>query len=146
MDAYLSKPFNPSDLFAAVEGARSVERVTVAPAETEPPVDLERFRASLREAGIEEALGEMIEVFLGDAPERMAALEAAIRDGSPVDIASAAHAYKSAAATIGARALAALLRDAEYAGRDGESRRAAELLDRLQAEHTGVLDFLNRAA
>jgi CheY-like chemotaxis protein len=146
MDAYLSKPFNPADLFAAVEGARPAERAPVAPAESEPPVDLDTFRASLREAGIEDALAEMIEVFLGDAPERMTALEAAIRSGSAVDIASAAHAYKSAAATIGARGLAALLRDAEYAGKDGESRRAAELLDRLQAEHTGVLEFLNRAA
>lgn len=67
-----------------------------------PPsrVDLERFRADLSEAGVEEMLGDLLATFAEDAPIRFAALKQAARDRDPKAIERAAHAFKSGAGTI----------------------------------------------
>ncbi|HEX9084230.1 MAG TPA: hypothetical protein VF836_05800, partial [Gemmatimonadaceae bacterium] len=39
-----------------------------------PHVDVERFRADLRAAGVEEMIGTLLETFVEDAPVRFAAL------------------------------------------------------------------------
>src|SRR3989442_1277925 len=88
MSDYLAKPFKGHELFALVEG--SVERGSAvaspaaeAPAEpAAPPVDLEGFRATLREAGAEQALYSIVDTFVRQAPDRLAALAAATATGA----------------------------------------------------------------
>ncbi|NIM49800.1 MAG: response regulator [Gemmatimonadales bacterium] len=146
MSGYVVKPFKPHELFAVVEGWALATEVGDAPvmeaAESAPPVALEELRGMMREAGAEEAVDRMLEVFVVDAPERMAALEVAVASGDAERIREAAHAYKSAAGTMAAYHLAALLEEVERAGRAGDSAGASQLLGRVRQAHDAVLDYL----
>jgi HPt (histidine-containing phosphotransfer) domain-containing protein len=99
----------------------------------------------MREAGVEDAAGEMLAVFLTDAPSRMTAIEGAVAGGTPESVSRAAHAYTSAAGTIRATRLAELLREMEQAGGEGRVGRIAELLPRLLEEHERVTRCVARA-
>jgi two-component system, sensor histidine kinase and response regulator len=146
MSGYLAKPFQPGDLFAIVEtagedgGAPAV--ASPAPGTAAPPVDVERFRRELREAGAEEAVDAILDTFVAGAAERLEALAAAGAAGVARDLERAAHAYQSAAGAVGARHLAALLRELESAARDGDVGRAREGVDRVRAESQRVLEYL----
>jgi two-component system sensor histidine kinase/response regulator len=146
MTDYLTKPFKPDELFAKVEGwDRGVEEVPMDRGTSPPPVDLDGFRATMREAGVEDAAGEMIEVFLADAPPRMEAIEKAVTGGTPEAVSHAAHAYKSAAGTIQATRLAELLRGMELAGSKGDVSAIAGLFTAVRDEHARVLAYLRRS-
>lgn len=119
-------------------GARSMT-------EEELPISLEAFRAEMREQDLEELVDELIGAFLNDAPGRLEALQTAVESGSATDVSAAAHAYKSAAATMRADALAELLYQAESAGREGDVARSAELLPEIHRMHEGVLAQLRNA-
>ena len=110
MTDYLAKPFKAHELFALVEGTAEPKPAALPPLATlAPPVDLEGFRATLREAGAESALYSIIDTFVRQAPDRLAGLATAVASGTGDDIVKAAHVYRGAAATIGARELAELL-------------------------------------
>jgi HPt (histidine-containing phosphotransfer) domain-containing protein len=105
-------------------------------------VDVERFRAELREAGVEEMIGDLLDTFRQDAPARLAALEDAMRGGDPPTIQKAAHAFKSGAGTIRATALADMLARAEAAGRTNRLESLGELMEQIRAEYLAVLQEL----
>src|SRR6266480_16530 len=92
MTEYLAKPFKAHELFGMVE--RTVERPASAPVapppDLAPPVDLEGFRTTLREAGAEQALYSIVDTFVRQAPDRLAALAGAVAGGNGVEIAKAA--------------------------------------------------------
>jgi two-component system sensor histidine kinase/response regulator len=147
MNGYLSKPFRAHDLFAIVEGIG--EEHDGAPAETEPAapalaVDIDAFRRSMREAGAEEAVDAILELFAQTAPERVAALTSAMESGDAKAIASAAHAFKSPSSAIGALRLGGLLQEIELAGKAGDIARARAAFVGLDAETAAVLDQLRR--
>jgi HPt (histidine-containing phosphotransfer) domain-containing protein len=98
----------------------------------------------LREAGAEAALYGVLDTFLRQAPERLAAVAAAATSGSATDIARAAHAFRGAAATIGARELAEVLERAETAARAGELELAREACARIGPVANGVIDYLRQ--
>jgi HPt (histidine-containing phosphotransfer) domain-containing protein len=86
-------------------------------------VDLEGFRRTMREAGVEDAVDGILKTFVDTAQARIEALGAALAAGRPDDVARAAHAFKSAAGAIGASALADLLLELELAGKDQDLER-----------------------
>ncbi|MEO8139329.1 MAG: response regulator [Gemmatimonadota bacterium] len=140
MTGYLSKPFRPHELFAAVEG------LEVGPA-TAPPaasasMDLESFRRSMREAGAEEAVDGILEMFAQNIPERLAALTAGVAAKDAAEIARAAHAFKSPAAAIGALGLAGLLQEVELAAKQGAVDRASAAFALVLPEAEKVLRHL----
>ena len=145
MNGYLSKPYKPHELFAAAEGWPAAE--PAVPTSTEPeaqsPVDLVSFRQAMAEAGVEDAVDAMLEVFLRDAPGRLTDLEGAVQRGSAAEAAAAAHAFKSASSTIAARALADLLSQAELAGRAGDVGRLGGLVSPIRREYDAVSSYLN---
>ena len=102
-------------------------------------VDLERFRADLREAGVEEMVEALLQTFLEDCPGRFAALEKAVQEGDAKAIESAAHAFKSGSGTIRASVLAERLGFLEAAARAGNLESIVVLLDQIRAEHLAVL-------
>jgi HPt (histidine-containing phosphotransfer) domain-containing protein len=102
-------------------------------------VDVERFRAELREAGVEEMIGTLLDTFVEDAPVRFAALEQATKNQDAKAVEVAAHAFKSGAGTIHATCLAVALRDAEMAGRTGKLESTAELLEQVRTEYLAVV-------
>jgi PAS domain S-box-containing protein len=135
MDGYLAKPFKAHELFAAVEDA-------AARTPAGPPVDVAAFRAAMREAGAEAAADEVIATFVATLPARLAALAAAAAGDDPEPVRRAAHALKSAAATVGAARLAALLQDVEAAAGEGDVPAARSRLDALEREARAVLEHL----
>jgi HPt (histidine-containing phosphotransfer) domain-containing protein len=102
-------------------------------------VDVERFRAELSEAGVDEMLGTLLTTFAEDAPARFAALDQAVQSGDALAIQTAAHAFKSGAGTIHATVLAAALASAEIAARAGHLDAITDLIDQIRSEHNAVL-------
>jgi len=148
MSGYLSKPFKPHELFAIAERWATAPTDTPFPTvESDPsaPVDLAGFRSTMREAGVEEAVEAMLDVFVRDAPGRMTGLAAAIEAGTVPEIEAMAHAFKSASGTIGARSLAAVLQTLESAGRHQQPERAKAMLDQLRTEYEVAMTYLKTA-
>ena len=140
MTGYLAKPFKAHELFAVVEGhgADGAEPAAAAPA----PVDVAGFRRTMEEAGAAEAVDGILATFVQTLPQRLDALATATGAGAAEPIQRAAHAFKSAAATIGARGLAALLDQIEGAAREGDVSRAREAMERVRREAQAALDYL----
>ena len=144
MTDYLAKPFKAHELFALVEGTAEPKRPAPQPLTAAPPVDLEGFRATLREAGAESALYSIIDTFVRQAPDRLAALAGAVASGTGTEIAKAAHVYRGAAATIGARELAELLERVETTARAGDIEQAQEAFEGLSSIAHDVTDYLRQ--
>ncbi|HVH08604.1 MAG TPA: response regulator [Gemmatimonadales bacterium] len=148
MSGYLAKPFKAHELFAAVEARPSAPAEPAAapgPAPAVPPVDVAAFRRTMEDAGAGEAVDGILATFVATAPARLKALADAAAGTEPEPVRLAAHAFKSAAATIGARRLATLLDGIETAAREGDVRRAREALERVHTEAQGALDHLRTA-
>lgn len=115
---------------------------SVVPTDNPPPVDVEQFRTSMREAGAEGAVERILDTFAADAPKRQAALLAAFESRDAAEIRNAAHAYKSAAGTIGAHAIAALMLSIEAAGKEGRIDDARALSAESQHLTDAVVSYL----
>jgi HPt (histidine-containing phosphotransfer) domain-containing protein len=149
MTDYLTKPLRAHELFAAVESWASsgAERAEPAAAATQSgalPVDVDSFREQMRLAGAEAAVDQILDTFLDSTPQRIAAITGALASGNATDIERAAHALKSAAGTIGAKSLAALLQQIEAAGKTGDVAAARAQQNRLEAENAAVIEQLTR--
>lgn len=144
MNGFVSKPFRPHELFGAVEGIElEAEKLETSGVQsTARPVDLDDFRRTMREAGVEDAVDSMIALFLDDAPERKEALAQAVGARDPVAIGAAAHAFKSAAATIRAKRLGDLLGQMELASRQGDANVACQLFPQVCLECDRVCEQL----
>jgi len=94
-----------------------VTNTLTVPLEPGSHVDVERLRNELREAGVEEILGLLMETFITDCPQRLAALEIGAAARNIPAIRAAAHAFKSGASTIRATALAVMLSGVETSAR-----------------------------
>jgi CheY-like chemotaxis protein len=160
MDDFVTKPVKREVLGEVlrpwIERATSAAQSVGEPARTASdsgdsgsagsPIDLEAFRRQMEEMDVGEMVEELLETFTQDAPDRFAAIDAALGDGNAGEIRAAAHAYKSAAATIHADGLAGLLREMERAGRDEDVERARRLFTDLQIENSAVLAQLQQRA
>jgi len=104
-----------------------------------PHVDLARFRTDLREAGVEDIIGTLLQTFVEDAPARFAALEQAVKEGNANAVESAAHAFKSGAGTIRATVLADGLAQAEAMGHAGKLESMSALLEQIRHECLAVV-------
>ena len=78
-------------------------------------------------------------------PQRLEALVTAAAGTEADPLQRAAHAFRSAAGTIGAGSLAALLEDVERAARDGDLAAARDKLERVRGEAQAALDYLRTA-
>src|SRR5436190_3364679 len=143
MTGYLAKPFKAHDLFAVIERRTAATADTAAAPAT--PVDLAAFRGTMREAGAEEAVDGILATFASTLPQRLEALAEASRGGEAESIQRAAHAFRSAAATIGAHRLAQLLEAMEASARSGDVARAQAGLQDVSGESQTVLDHVRLA-
>ena len=149
MSDYLTKPFKGHDLFAIVEGRMGVvtgEYLAEPPDQSqEAPADLDAFRREMRDAGVEEAVDAILDTFVQSAGERITALTAALASGELLAIKRAAHAFKSAAGTIGAKRLAALLQELETIAEAGDVAQARAMGARFAEESAAVTAYVQRA-
>jgi HPt (histidine-containing phosphotransfer) domain-containing protein len=87
-------------------------------------------------------LGELIDVFLADATELLAAMDEALVRGDTEALRRAAHSLKSNAATFGATRLTALARHLEEQGKSAELAGSPPFLAAARAEFAAVEDAL----
>jgi PAS domain S-box-containing protein len=148
MDDYISKPVRAEDLIAALErsaGACSrAGQMAAAPRERcVPPIDwatLDQLQSSL--GGDPLVVLELVDLFLSDTPEQLAALRAAVEAGAAPDVQRLAHTVKASAAIVGATSLVAACQKLEELARSRSLEGAAALRARIEAsfgEVTGAL-------
>jgi CheY-like chemotaxis protein len=137
MDDYLAKPIRIEQLAAALE-----ERPRSAPAPEEAPAldraTLHQLRAEFGDKGI---VDELVETFLRNAPQLIAALRA---DGTE-EVRRAAHTLKTNARTLGAGELGRLSEELEEHARAGALYGSAERVARVEAEYARVERALRSA-
>jgi HPt (histidine-containing phosphotransfer) domain-containing protein len=78
-------------------------------------------------------LAEVIELYLGEAPDHLRSLRTALDGGRLSDLGRSAHALKSASLNIGARALGDLCSRLERQARAGDSAGTGELVAAIDA-------------
>ena len=100
--------------------------------------------AALDEASVEalgelvgndpELLGSLVDVFLDEAPVRLAEMSSGLESGDAIVLGRAAHTLKSNALTFGALPLADLAQRLETIARDGDLSGARALVERAELE------------
>jgi HPt (histidine-containing phosphotransfer) domain-containing protein len=101
------------------------------------PLD-EVVLAGLRELGDADLLSELSTMFLADASSRLAALREAVKGGDAKSVEQIAHALKGSSGNMGAKRMAKICAELEYAGASGDLSYAPELLGRLEEEFSRV--------
>lgn len=87
-------------------------------------------------------IGELVETFFEETPGLLAEMSQALEDGNAEAFRRAAHSLKSNSASFGALSLAALARELEYLGRDGQLDQAAPKLPQVKAAYQQVAEAL----
>ena len=130
MDDFLTKPLEEAQLRAALQRAiqsregGALSPASVAPAPVVPeavtldPTMLDSFR-SLRVPGQPDPVAELVDLFLADLPNRLAALRSAVSERNLPAVKSASHTLKGSASNVGGRRLAALCADLELLAANG---------------------------
>ena len=132
MDDYLSKPFSLEQIERVLR--RWLPAVpAIEPGE--PHIDPKVIENMLvLGGGGRELLCKMVDLFLQDAPQRLAAIRDGVRRGDGVATAKAAHSFKSACANLGAAALAEMCKRLERQCRDGSVINVEALVDSIENE------------
>ena len=143
MDDYVSKPVHPANLEAALRQVPHrhsppppSSRATPSNPAEEPVLDPSIFAGlrALQEPGEPDAVAELADLFLADAPARLHAIRAAVAQADAQRLREASHGIKGSASNLGARRLAGVCLKIETAARQGDLTAAAHLLDRLDDE------------
>ena len=144
-DRFLLKPFQPHELFSAVEGwgNGSVDSPHPEKVEAAAPVDREALTEIMAEAGVAEAVDGLLGVFVSDAPGRMTDLVNAVERLDVSGVEAAAHVFRSAAVTIRASRLAELLDEVEWNARAGSVSRATDIMPEVETEFESVMSYLS---
>jgi PAS domain S-box-containing protein len=130
MDDYLAKPIRIEQLDEALEWRRPAG----AAAEEAPALDRGTLHELRAQFGDEATVDELIETFLRDAPQLIAALRA----DSPEEVRRAAHTLKANARTLGAGELGRLSEELEELARVDALDRDGERVARVEAEYARV--------
>ncbi len=109
-----------------------------------PPVNLDVFRETMRDAGVEDIVEPTIETYLEESAERIQSLEQAVKAREADTIEAVAHALKSASGAIMAERLAGQLQILEDAGARGDTDKAIDLFTETRREFDAVVEFLKR--
>jgi CheY-like chemotaxis protein/HPt (histidine-containing phosphotransfer) domain-containing protein len=150
MDDYLAKPFSRAALHAVLarwlpaEAAREPAPVEISPHTTADLLDrttLNALRALPRKGG-KDMMIHIVERYLADSRELVASIERSIEQDDAVELARAAHAWRSYNGNVGAHGLASLCREIEDRARDGKVATARELLSELRASYVRVREEL----
>jgi two-component system, sensor histidine kinase and response regulator len=103
MDAYISKPLRPRELFEVLEGLATAANEAPAAPEAASPADFDMAAALKRVDGDADLLKELAGLFLGECAQRMTEIRRAIDRRDASELHQAAHALRGSVATFGAR-------------------------------------------
>jgi HPt (histidine-containing phosphotransfer) domain-containing protein len=158
MDDYLAKPYPLPQLRALLErwltrggsgGSQTRPAASPAPGDDlSPPIDRAVLAAlaALGGSGSSDLAAKVACLYLQDAPASLAELRAAVAGRDARGVMAAAHRLKSGSGNVGAKSLAALLKELELRGRENDLAEAGTLLGRIEAEYARVCGALEQMA
>ena len=94
--------------------------------------------------GDEEMAKDVVEIYLGDAPECMELLDIAVKAKNLKDIKSYAHRLKGSSANVGAQQLREIALQLECAGDESNIEITAEIFEAMKGEFEKVIAFLSQ--
>ena len=138
MDGYVTKPFDMQVLFQMIE-SHSHGGLQAAPAQANPAAAApasEDVAAHLKRStgGNEKLAQSLVKSFLADAPKKISDIRRAVAQKNPAKLATAAHAFKGAAAIFGAPQVVAAARNLEAMGKAGNPDGAEKEFQALESE------------
>jgi signal transduction histidine kinase/CheY-like chemotaxis protein len=139
MDAYVSKPLRPDELFATVDGLFTSAPEAASAVSADPLIDSPTLLAGF--GGSRKLLGEVIDVFLTDHLTQMAAIARATADRDATALAFATHALKGSIGLFVQRGAYETVRRMEQAARRGD----LDGMDDLRADLERAVDGLRTA-
>jgi CheY-like chemotaxis protein/HPt (histidine-containing phosphotransfer) domain-containing protein len=147
MDDYLAKPVTYTSLAKMLEKWLRIELLPKpnemagsAPSAADPPPELEgasldqQVLRRLREDSGSMGIDWLIDLYLRELPNYLAGMDEAMKTTDSMNIYRAAHKFKGANATIGARKLVKLCQSLENAGRENRRDEAAALIAYIRQE------------
>lgn len=87
-------------------------------------------------------VGELIGIYIDDAPRRIAAIRDAVKRGDAPGLAESAHALRSSSGNVGAKRVVELCASLEAIGRSGGTAGAPELVEELMVEYARAVRAL----
>jgi two-component system sensor histidine kinase/response regulator len=141
MDAYVSKPLRPDELFSAIDAVltRQPAKSRASMPAAGDTVDRGALLADF--GGRMDLLKDVVDVFLEDAPSILARLKEALQNNNAVDVAAAAHALKGSVGLFSqgdayecARRLEQLGRSGDLTGGEAVGEELAASVSRLTTE------------
>ncbi|MGL5059009.1 MAG: response regulator [Microcoleus sp.] len=161
MDDYITKPVRREELAAALSKCKSLDRNDESAAVSEPqnpgiaaksdstiapeslgaespedsPIDFQILH-SLRELDDDDDpnfLGDLIEIYLSDAPQHLETMNEAISLGDADSLKLASHTLKSSSANLGAMCFSEICKDLEHLGRTATESGGKQVFDVGQA-------------
>jgi HPt (histidine-containing phosphotransfer) domain-containing protein len=107
------------------------------------PIDEPTYDALLKMTGDDQAfVDDLVDTYLEDAVEQLAALDAAIDGGDPAALTRPAHSLKSSSLNVGALDLGKVSLELEERGRAGQLDGAADRVADAHREFEAVRDAL----
>jgi len=144
MDGYISKPIQPSGLFAEIErclaasqGSNAVTKNTKEPGEL-----IDRVSLLERVEGDQELLAEMIGLFQEGAPHLLSAMREALQSGDMAALEMSAHSLKGAVGNLSAKAAAAAALQLEKDAKNKNAESAKESLMEVERAVSRLLPAL----
>jgi len=141
MNDYVAKPIRAEELVAALKRAKPLSTDGAGREDGDVKLDAAAL-GNLRDLGGDDFLGEVIDAFLGDAPELIATLRRSLEEQNTEELRRSAHTLKSNGATLGAEEFAELCRTLEQRAKAGELDGASELVDRIEREYRPLEEAL----
>ena len=110
--------------------------------DSKPPVDVEGFRAAMREVGIEEIVDPTLDLFVKEAAKIFDALKSALVAGDLEAVRAHSHSLKSSSGNIRALGLSEVLATLEEAAHSGDTSSVAQIFERVRPEYAAVMAHL----
>ncbi len=142
MDDFLSKPFEPSDLAAAIQRMVVPDSPAVEQPQPRPSAVLNASRVGLLRKLNEEVTRDLLESFKPRSEELLSEIVAAANRQDADALVFSAHSLRGVAGNIGAEVLSDLLREIEDRAKEGDvdaaEARLFELKDQVRAVHDAI--------
>ena len=144
MDGYISKPIQPSGLFAEIERCVATTKGSKAMTDNhqEPGDQIDRASLLERVEGDQELLTEMIHLFQEDAPNLVAAMRDALERDDMAVLERSAHSLKGAVSNLSAKVAAAAALQLEKDAKNKDTKSARESLAKVEGAVNKLLPAL----
>jgi CheY-like chemotaxis protein len=133
MDAYVSKPVHPQQLFQAIGTLAPDPAPAGTVTEADPVAAWDPGAALARVGGDRELLKELVHLFLDECPKWLAEIRQALDAHDAAALRRAAHSLKGGLGHFGARAALEAAQCLEMMGRAGDVAQAGPACARLEA-------------